>query len=413
MKEPQMSRKPINHSEPLIESNPLNSSEPTSMSKPINPSEPTIRSKPGRHSEPNVNSKPTPLSEPNINSKPAPLSEPIRSSKQNILSEPIGTSKPFNNSEVRRPLGRLLTNFYYNSQDTRLKFMNNIRDIIYKVNEGIAFDQVEEKKEQKKYDKKYNDANIPALIEQLLLTDKLSQEDVNYLYKCMDIIKGLPVNKMITCKHCSRKQKVEIQSGGVIGAESQASKLINAFVKSEPIWNVFLSKVKGIGPILAANLIKEFGYCEKAETVSQLWAYTGNHVVNGKAPKREKGKKLTFNLALRTLTWKISDSLMKGNKGYYRQLYDTEKEKQLNRLFEKGFLLENYGKPYEVEEIHLRKGHAHNRALRKIRKHFLAHYRECARTLIGLDAGYCYVESVLHHEHIISYKKVLEMEGGV
>lgn len=265
------------------------------------------------------------------------------------------------------------------------------------------------KKEEKTFDKKYTDTNLEPIMDQLRLEDKITEKDYQYFHGCQELLTGPEIAKMFECKHCSKRNKHTINVGGVIDLEKESFKVIREIVKIEPIWKVFLSEVKGIGEIITGTLIKELGYCDRFDTVSQLWAFTGNHVIDGIAPKRKRGEKLGFNLELKTFTWKISDNLMKANKGYYRHLYDTEKEKQLNRLYESGFLAKTYN-GYEYTDSHLSKGHAHSRALRKVRKHFLAHYWECSRELIGLPTEKTYVEGVLGHDHIIHWRDVLKQE---
>lgn len=320
---------------------------------------------------------------------------------------------------IRKELGRSLTNLNYDFQDFHLKFMNRIRDIVRKINEGIAFDEVEEKKEQKDYSKKYGDRNLLPIMESLLKMGKINKAEFDYFYECFAIIQGSTINKMIKCKHCNKRSKNELKTGGILEVEKYCQNLIKEFVQVEPIYKRFLSKIKGIGPIISANLIRRFGYCERFDTVSKLWAYTGNNVdKDGKAPKREKGKVLGFNSRLRAFTWNISDALLKLNKGYYRKLYDQEKEKQLNREYEAGYLHKKYPQKrkggtyiYPETATKLILGHAHNRALRKVRKRFLSHYWEASRELIGKPCRRTYVEGVLHHSHIINWKEALQMEG--
>lgn len=314
------------------------------------------------------------------------------------------------NNDFRNELMRIAVNLYYDYQDIRIKSLNRIRDIVRKKNEGFAFNEREEKKTEKTFDKKYTDDKLDSIMDQLRLEDQISERDYQYFHNCQELLTGPEIVKMFECKHCSRKNKQTLNVGGVVDLEKEAFKIIRSLVRIEPAWKEFLSKIKGIGEIIAGTLIKEFGYCERFETTSRLWAFTGNHTVGGLAPKREKGKKLGFSLRLKTFTWKISDSLMKSNKGYYRQLYDTEKEKQLNKTHEVGYLSKTYN-GYEETSIHLSKGHAHNRALRKVRKHFLSHYWECSRELVGLSTKKTYVEGVLGHENIMHWRDVLELEG--
>ena len=190
-------------------------------------------------------------------------------------------------------------------------------------------------------------------------------------------------------------------------------------VKTEPIYINFLKSVRGIGELLSAQLIKVFGDCSQYDTVSRLWAHAGQSVVNGKAPKRMKGVPVKYNPDIKKLTWVVSDCLMKSNKGYYRGIYDSEKEKQLNRVYEEGELHTKYPQKsiktkkdiYPESATKLILGHAHNRALRKMRKIFLDHFWFASRELAGLPAQKNYIEGVLGHNHIITWKKALEMEN--
>ncbi len=285
-------------------------------------------------------------------------------------------------------IGRIIANTYYEFQQVRIGSMNRIRDIIRKKIEGIAFDEVEVKKDQKDFSKRYTDEVLLKKWNNLFTEGEIPANEHDYMIKCWNLMK--------------EGKKIENRYKGA---------MMN-YVSEEVVYNEFLNKIRGIGPILSANLIKEFGDCSNYDTVSRIWAHTGNSVINGIAPKRRKGEILSYNPKLRTMTWKISDSLLKQNKGYYRQIYDTEKEKQLNKIYDKGFLAQKYSKPYKENDTKLNKLHAHNRALRKMRKIFLDHFWHASRELNGLPAEKNYVEGVLHHNHIISWKNAISMEGS-
>jgi len=285
-------------------------------------------------------------------------------------------------------IGRIIANTYYDFQQVRIRSMNRIRDIIRKKIEGIAFDEVEEKKDQKNFLKKYTDDVLLKKWDNLFTEGEIPKNEHDYMIKCWNLMKE--------GKNIENRYK---------------SAMLN-YVSEEIVYNEFLNKIRGIGPVLSANLIKEFGDCSNYDNVSRIWAHTGNSVINGIAPKRRKGELLSYNPKLRTMTWKISDSLLKQNKGYYRQIYDTEKEKQLNKIYDEGFLEQRYGKPYKANDTKLSKLHAHNRALRKMRKIFLDHFWHASRELNGLPAEKNYVEGVLQHNHIITWKKAISREGS-
>lgn len=281
---------------------------------------------------------------------------------------------------------RVLALGYETFQKTRIAYMNQIRDIVRKKVQGIEFNEVEKKKETNDYTKNFTDKQLSEAWETLIRENKITQEESDLMYKCWNKGKDLII------------------------VEKEFVKLIRQLLKIEPIYIQFLKKVKGIGEILSARIIKAFGDCSQYDTISKLWAHTGNQVIEGIAPKRRKGEKLCYSTKLRTLSYLISECLMKSNKGYYRELYEKEKEKQANKEYEKGYLVENYN-GYKPEDIKLSKGHIHMRALRKIRKHFLSHYWEASRELIGLPHTKTYVEGVLNHDHIIDWKEAIIQEN--
>lgn len=267
-----------------------------------------------------------------------------------------------------KEIGRIMTNSYYEYQKIRMASMNRMRDVIRKKLEGIAFDEVEAKKKEKDFKKRYSDETLFDKLLKLQTEGKISKDEYKYILKCWEMMGE------------SKRLEMKYQRG------------MSKYISGEPIYTEFLSKIKGIGKVLSANLIKEFGDCSKYENVSKLWAHTGNDVKGGKAPQRRKGVEISYSPKLRTLTWKLSDSLLKSNKGYYRNIYDTEKEKGLNVTYEEGVLKEKYGKPYKKTDVALSRGHAHNRALRKMRKLFLSHFWGASRELNFLPTDTVYVE---------------------
>ncbi len=285
---------------------------------------------------------------------------------------------------------------YEEIQDVRKKLMNQIRDILRKKDQDIDFDEVEDKKEKKAYDNKYKDSKLQVLLKQLIDNGKILKEEGRYLEDIFDV--QLPLINQL---------------------EKEYKKKMEKLVRTEIIYTTFLKNIGGIGELLSAKLIKAFGDCRQYDTVSRLWAHCGQSVTNGKAPQRRKGEIVNYNPSLKALTWVVSDCLMKSNKGCYKQIYDAEKEKQLNRVYEEGYLHEKYpqkkrnSKEYIYPEIatKLILGHAHNRALRKMRKIFLDHYWCASRELNGLPIEKNYVEGVLNHTHIITWKEAMEKEG--
>lgn len=362
--------------------------------------------------------------------------------------------------------GRIVAGAYYDFQELRKGTMSRIRDIVRKIDEGIPFDEVEEKKsvkEERAIEKAYADKNLPEILNNLLSEGKIDDKNQGYVKNLLDA------------------------THEVVKTENRYKKLMMDYVEAEPIYDVFLKHIHGVGPVLSANMIKEFGYCnqtyrsdvvdedsgkvvhkegeEKCPHVSSLWRLCGQDVVDGQAPCRRKGESINYSPRLKTLAWKISDSLMKQRTPYYRGLYDGEKDSQLARMQDcicrycgnplaevREELDEDSGKTVKaIEYVHVKArvdgktaffcsedrerqvtnrdfkvsgggkgtppyslGHAHNRALRYMRKRFLEHYWVCARELAGLEAGRPWqFEHEGGHKHYEGWRLALKANMGV
>lgn len=181
--------------------------------------------------------------------------------------------------------------------------------------------------------------------------------------------------------------------------EEKYKKWVEEQVIYEPIWTEWLSKVKGIGKLLAANLLYYYGYCEEFDTVSKLWAYSGWQVVDGHAPKRKHGEQMNWNIKAKTLGFKIGDSFIK-QRSIYRKIYDEAKTEYMKRedLREESKCTKCAGTgKTKGEDCKNCKGrgftimHMHRMAMRKMIKIFLEHYWVTARKLKGLPISDPYI----------------------
>ncbi len=150
--------------------------------------------------------------------------------------------------------------------------------------------------------------------------------------------------------------------------------------------------------------LKEYGY---ANTISGFWKFAGYDVTSdNKGPKKVKGSKLTFNSQLRSMCWRVANSLLRAKGPYYRY-YLNEKEKDLMKYANQGIsivpaeqLPKIDGKKQETEKI-VSEGHVHNRALRKMIKLFLSHLWLEWRKGEGLPVTDPYPIGVLGHDSMI------------
>jgi hypothetical protein len=225
--------------------------------------------------------------------------------------------------------------------------------------------------------------------------------------------------------------------------EKSIPKAFEAYVVNSPVW-LWLSGVKGIGVILAANLVSTYGDCSRFDTISKMWAYTGLHVIKrcenckkryfdtqlekeryvekmvkrleGMAQRRkvvssfkkeEAEKKVKgwicsceqpkpyscapsmrgdeipdWNKNARVLAFKIADSFIK-HECLGQKLYKQFYAEELNK-----------GKP---------KGKAYMTARRKVVKIFLANYWVNVRKAVGLPTRVPYVQEYMNHTDILEW----------
>lgn len=109
--------------------------------------------------------------------------------------------------------------------------------------------------------------------------------------------------------------------------EAGIKKEMELLIADIPVYKEFMKKIKGIGPCLAGSLYAGIYDISRFATISKLWTYCGQNVKDGEAPRREKGKKITWNPFLRMTLHKLSDSFIKQNPktSQYRKLYDEFK----------------------------------------------------------------------------------------
>lgn len=164
--------------------------------------------------------------------------------------------------------------------------------------------------------------------------------------------------------------------------EAKLKGYIKAMLKHNTFYNAWLKHVRGIGPLLSASLMADLGSPKRFQTVGQLWAYCGEHVVDGKAPRRKRGKKANWNSNLRTTLFKVSESFVK-NKCFGRQLYNEYKAYYIDR---------DGPDP---------KWQPHKRAMRRVAKDFLRCLWSAWMDLRNLPTGQAHAETKVLSENWI------------
>jgi len=198
-------------------------------------------------------------------------------------------------------------------------------------------------------------------------------------------IEKIRVALQVRQSHLKLQEKEDLETDNLLNEvkelEDYVDKRVATLLKQHPAYPWF-SRVLGIGP---ENIAKVVGLIEieKAPTVSSLWKFAGFHVEeNGTAPKREPGKKLEYNSKLRSMCWRVGDSLIrargKNGPSKFALYYYQEKEKYLARFKAEGRsivpadkLPKVNGKKIENEDF-ISEGHIHAMAKRKMVKMFLS-----------------------------------------
>lgn len=169
--------------------------------------------------------------------------------------------------------------------------------------------------------------------------------------------------------------------------EKQIARALHSYAMGSLTGQWSLSQV-GIGPIIAAGLLAHIDI-EQCPTVGHIWAFAGlnPNVTWG------KGQKRPWNAKLKTLCWKIGESLVKTSgreDAYYGAIYaarkklETERneagafESQAKAALERKRFRDDTEAKKQYLEGRLPKAHIHARAKRYAAKRFLADWHAVA-----------------------------------
>jgi len=181
-------------------------------------------------------------------------------------------------------------------------------------------------------------------------------------------------------------------------------KLIEEELEGVSVWR-WLRTLKGIGSAMAGGLVGWFDDPAKAPHPSSWWKYAGLHVENGKAPRREHGKRLSWNPRLRTHLWRVVMSMIgrkKGKNEFYWEWYERYRQEEIEKCKRRGIkivpsskLPTKNGKKYEPSGV-ISVGHVNARARRKVAKLFTSHLWRVWREMEGLPVHEPYAAKLGH-----------------
>lgn len=167
--------------------------------------------------------------------------------------------------------------------------------------------------------------------------------------------------------------------------ERLATRGLQTAMKRHPLGE-WVRLQRGIGEKQAGRLLSVIGdpYIKGAQKedgeiveearprlVSELWAYSGMHVVDGEAPRHQRGVQGNWNDTARMRIRLISESCIRTMGGYYRRVYDDARTKYADSVHARDCKrCGPSGRPALVGSP-LSDGHRHARALRIVSKEIL------------------------------------------
>lgn len=195
-----------------------------------------------------------------------------------------------------------------------------------------------------------------------------------------------------------------------LALEKSIEAIAAEMMTDEPIYQAWLSHVKGIGPTLSAAIIANIGSVDRFETISSLWAYAGLDVKDGQARKRRRGEMANWSADLRMLiAYKVPSQFIKATSSFGRQLYDQYKSFYEQTHDQKCPIWSHPDCKVNKAETKAtlngkgcsRRGHIHNMTTRKLGKVFLSCLWLAWRKLEGLPVTEPYASKLPGHSHII------------
>ena len=172
-------------------------------------------------------------------------------------------------------------------------------------------------------------------------TTELKQARADSLSVLVDAsiaIEKTRVSAQVRETHLRKQLKADPETGELCHRLTELEEYVNGriaeLIKNHPAYPWF-SLVKGVGK---ENIAKVIGLIDitRAPTISSLWMFAGLAPDGGKAMKRVKGEKLSYNGQLRSMAWRLANSLRIA-KGKFYDYYIREKGSYTERFTGQGY----------------------------------------------------------------------------
>jgi hypothetical protein len=171
---------------------------------------------------------------------------------------------------------------------------------------------------------------------------------------------------------------------GLVKLEHEAELQLKRQLRRHPL-GPWVKAARGVGEKQAARLLAAVGdpywntLHDRPRTVSELWAYSGYHTVEGAAPVRARGQRANWSAAAKMRAHLVAVSIVKAG-GPYREVYDEARAKHADAVHQvECRRCGPSGRPAAVGSP-VSAGHQHARALRAVCKAVLRDlWREAKR----------------------------------
>jgi hypothetical protein len=199
----------------------------------------------------------------------------------------------------------------------------------------------EERAKQKEETKMVERAIVgdkPKRVERTIELKKARRDALSALVDASIAIEKIRVSVQIRQSHLRKQNKADPETEDLCcrlrELEDYVNERIAHLIENHPAYPWF-SLVKGVG---RENIAKVIGLIDinRAPTISSLWMFAGFAPDDGKAMKRVKGQKLQYNSQLRSMAWRLANSLRIA-KGKFYDYYIREKGNYTERFIGQGY----------------------------------------------------------------------------
>ncbi len=198
-------------------------------------------------------------------------------------------------------------------------------------------------------------------------------------------------------------------------AEKIASKAMVKYLPGIPIWEQWLKHVRGMGDVLAAQLVAMVQPIGDFDTPSKLWAYACGVPGDDGRVGLKKGEQPHHNTALKVVCYLIGEAFIKSpprkeGQVSYREFYDRYKARDAEKhAAEMVQFLADKKTGKAVGGGRWSDLHMNTRARRYAYKMFLSHLWQVMREIEGLPIRVPYVIEQLGHTGYVSPWAMIEV----